>query len=544
MKKDETCAFETHRHDVVIVGAGFSGMYLLHLIRQLGLSVVVVDMASDIGGTWYWNRYPGARCDIESIEYSYSFDDDLQQEWEWSERYSAQGEILAYANHVAERFDLRRDMRFNTRIVAASYDDGDSVWTLQSEDGEVFRCKYAIFALGCLSVPRRPAFSGLDSFSGRWYHTGLWPHEEVDFSGLRVGVIGTGSSAIQSIPQIARQAQHLTVFQRTANFSVPAWNAPLDPEDVSDVKRNYQSLRERSRWSFSGVRNDDATQSGLEVSRSKRHSELERRWSEGGFALLNVFTDVNTDINVNRYAADFVHEKIRDKVHDRSVAELLCPRNHPFGTKRLCVDIDYYETYNRENVSLVDISNNPIARITPVGLETRSGTAYTFDALVFATGFDAMTGPLLSIDVRGSAGQSLKEKWQHGPRTYLGLTVAGFPNMFTITGPQSPSVLTNMMMAIEQHVEWVVDCISFLENNGIDRIDAREDAENAWVDHNEEVGNQTLYPLASSWYVGANIPGKPRVFMPYTGGLDAYRRKCDKVAAEGYSGFVLHKRAI
>ena len=529
--------------DAVIVGAGFSGMYMLYRLRKLGLSAVVLDAAGDVGGTWYWNRYPGARCDVESMEYSYSFDEELQQEWEWTERYSAQPEILDYAAHVADRFDLRRDMRFDTRVVSAAFDEDTGVWNLETESGDRFSGHYCIMALGCLSVPRRPDFEGLDTFRGPWYHTGLWPHEPVDFSGLDVGIIGTGSSAIQSIPQIAAEARHLTVFQRTANFSVPAWNGPLDADEVRRIKEDYRAFRERARWSHSGYNCDDAVGPGLEVSENLRRSEMERRWAIGGFTVLSTFDDVNTDPDVNRLFVDFAHDKIRERVRDPETAKLLCPTNHPFGTKRLCVDIDYFETYNRDNVSLVDISANPVARITPSGLETGDGTAYGFDALVFATGFDAMTGPLMAIDIRGRDGVALRDRWHGGPRTYLGLAVAGFPNLFTVTGPQSPSVLTNMMSAIEQHVEWISACIDWLARHGFDRIEARRDEEDAWVDHNNAVGDETLYPRADSWYVGANIPGKPRVFMPYVGGFDTYRGICDGIAADGYRGFDVGKRA-
>ncbi len=526
-------------YDAVIVGAGFSGMYMLYRLRRLGLRAVVIEAADDVGGTWYWNRYPGARCDVESMEYSYSFDEDLQQEWEWRERYSAQPEILEYAAHVADRFDLRRDIRFQTRVRSAWWEEESGVWVLETDTDGMFRCRWCVMALGCLSVPRRPDFPGLESFEGQWYHTGLWPHEPVDFSGLDVGIIGTGSSAIQSIPQIAAQARHLTVFQRTPNFAVPAWNGPLEADKVRDIKKNYAAFREGARWSHSGYNCDDPVGPGLEVSDNLRKSEMERRWQIGGFTILSAFDDVNTCLEVNRLFVDFAHENIRQRVHDPETARLLSPTNHPFGTKRLCIDIDYFETYNRRNVTLVDISGDPVDRITPSGPVTMAGRAFDVDALVFATGFDAMTGPLLGIDIVGREGVSLRRKWETGPRTYLGLTVAGFPNMFTITGPQSPSVLTNMMSAIEQHVEWVTDCLEWMRRHDLGRIEARQEAEDAWVDHAIAVGDETLYPLADSWYVGANIPGKPRVFTPYVGGFDAYRRICDEIAASGYGTFDL-----
>tara|TARA_B100000676_G_scaffold302119_1_gene350515 strand:+ start:1233 stop:2882 length:1650 start_codon:yes stop_codon:yes gene_type:complete len=535
MADDETRA---DSFDVVIIGAGFSGMYMLHKTRELGLSAVILEAAGDVGGTWYWNRYPGARCDIHSMDYSYSFDDDLQQEWEWSERYSPQPEILKYAAHVAERFDLRCDIRFGTRVESANWDDNANQWVLETETGDAVRGTWCVLAVGCLSVPQRPSFDGLDDYKGDWYHTGLWPHEEVDFTGKDVAVIGTGSSAIQSIPQIAKQARHLTVFQRTPNFSVPAWNRPLTEEEVRPIKENYAAYRENARWSESGYNGEDAHESGHDVSDNRRRSELERRWAEGGFTMLSTFTDVGNDAAINKIVADFAHEKIREKVKDPKVADLLCPTSHPFGTKRLCVDIDYHDTYNRPNVSLVDINAAPIERLTAEGLKTTE-TDYHFDAIVFAIGFDAMTGPILNIDIRGVEGRSLRKEWEDGPHTYLGLGMAGYPNLFPVTGPQSPSVLTNMMSAIEQHIEWISDCLAYMTDKGLDRIEARTDAQQDWVRHNKEVGDTTLYPLANSWYVGTNIPGKPRVFLPYVGGFGEYRKICDDVAADDYRGFVV-----
>ncbi len=526
------------RYDVVIVGAGFSGMYMLHKCRQLGLSAVVLDAAGDVGGTWYWNRYPGARCDIHSMDYSYSFDEDLQQEWEWSERYSPQAEILSYVEHVAERFDLRRDIRFDSRVVSASFDEDANLWRVVTQAGETWSGTYCVMAVGCLSLPQTPNFDGLEDFKGPWYHTGLWPHEGVDFTGLDVAVVGTGSSGMQSIPQIAKQARHLTVFQRTPNFAVPAWNHKLGEEEVSEIKDNYAAFRDYARWSESGYNGEESHESGHDVSQERRIAEFERRWAVGGFTVLSTFSDIGSDLEVNKMAAEFAHEKIRQRVKDPQVADLLCPTNHPFGTKRLCVDIDYYETYNRPNVSLENLRVAPIEAITPDGLRTTEKD-YKFDAIVFAIGFDAMTGPLLNIDIKGKGGQALREKWEEGPQSYLGLSVAGFPNLFTVTGPQSPSVMTNMMSAIEQHVEWISDCLAYMQEHGHDRIEAGEKAEQEWVIHNGEVADTTLYPQADSWYVGANIEGKPRVILPYLGSFGEYRKTCDAIAAEGYRGFEL-----
>jgi len=526
------------RFDAVVVGAGFSGLYMLYRLRALGLSVRVLEMGTGVGGTWYWNRYPGARCDGESLTYSYSFSESLQQEWSWPDRYSLQPDILAYLNHVADRFDLRRDIQFETRVRRAAYDEAQGEWALDTEGGERFRAPFCIMAIGCLSVPRRPPFEGLERYQGQWYHTGQWPHEEVDFTGMRVGVVGTGSTAIQVIPMVAQQAAHLTVFQRTANFSMPAWNGPLDPDEDRAMKAVYPEYREKARWSEVGVLYESIGKPAAEVEPERQEHELERQWRAGGFAMLGTFTDVLVDPAANELAAEFCRRKIREKVTDPAVAELLCPKDHPFGTKRLCVDTDYYETYNRENVTLVDIRHAPIEEITSRGLRT-GGVEHVFDAIIFATGFDAMTGALLGIDIRGRNGVHLEDEWDAGPRTYLGLAMAGFPNLFAITGPGSPSVLTNMVVSIEQHVEWVADCIAHLRARGFERIEASREAQDEWVDHVNETAHQTLYPLANSWYMGANIPGKPRVFTPYVGTVGDYRRTCNEVAADGYRGFRL-----
>jgi cyclohexanone monooxygenase len=514
---------------------------MLHRLRGLGLSTRVYEAGDDVGGTWYWNRYPGARCDIESIDYSYSFSDELQQEWEWSERYASQPEILRYVNHVADRFDLRRDIHFSTRVTAAHFNETTDRWTIATDRGDRVTASFCIMATGCLSSTQVPNLPGLDTFAGRWYHTGHWPHEGVDFSGQRVGVIGTGSSGIQSIPIIAQQAAHLYVFQRTANFSVPAHNAPLDPEYVRRVKANYAEHRRKARESRSGFLvpiNQNTETPALEASPETRRAEYEARWARGGFGLMASFSDLYSNKAANDTAAAFVHEKIREIVKDPEVAEKLMPRSHPVGTKRLCVDTNYYATYNRDNVTLVDIRESPIEEITPTGLRTTDAD-FELDSIVFAIGFDAMTGTLNRIDIRGRGGAALREKWSAGPRTYLGIASAGFPNLFLITGPGSPSVLSNMMTSIEQHVDWTADCIDYLRERRIETIEPTIEAEDDWVDHVNEVGNETLYPTAGSWYMGANIPGKPRIFMPYVGGVGTYRKRCDEIAAKGYEGFAL-----
>lgn len=521
--------------DVVIVGAGFAGMYMLHRLRALGLSARVFEAGSGVGGTWYWNRYPGARCDVESMQYSYSFSPELQQEWRWSELFASQPEILRYANHVADRFDLRRDIQFDTRVTEARFDRGTHRWDVRTDRGDVVSARYCVMATGCLSTARVPDFPGIERFTGKTYHTGHWPHEGVDFTGMRVGVIGTGSSAIQAIPVIAQQAAHVTVFQRTPNFSIPSRNGPMTEEYAQSWKSEYPTLREKARRMRTGILNNPNNISALEVSDQERRRIFEERWLAGGTNFMAAFNDLIFSQQANDTAANFVRDKIRETVRDQEAAELLAPKNHPIGTKRICVDTDYYATYNRENVSLVDVRTNPISEITEHGL--RAGdTEHEFDAIVFATGFDAMTGALMNIDISAD-GQALREKWEGGPRTYLGLMTAGFPNMFMITGPGSPSVLSNMMVSIEQHVDWITGCLAYLRSHGLDCIEATQAAEDAWVAHGNEVAHQTLYPLANSWYMGVNIPGKPQVFMPYIGGVGAYRDICDEIAAEGYRGF-------
>ena len=474
------------------------------------------------------------------------FDEALQQEWRWPERYGTQPEILKYINHVADRFDLRRDVQLNTRILSAFYDSDANEWTLSTAGGEAVRARYVIMAAGNLSTPRVPDFPGLQSFAGKWYHSGLWPHEGVDFTGLSVGVIGTGSSGVQMIPIIARQARHLTVFQRTANFSLPARNAPMDPERERRHKAEYAERRRAAAdtpFAIGGHRKP--IHSALEVSDEERSAAYEAKWQEGGsISYLYAYNDLLVSKSSNDTASEFVRNKIRGIVKDKRTAELLAPKDHPIGTKRLCLDTAYYETYNRDNVRLVDVRSDPIAEITETGLRTAGGQAFALDAIVFATGFDAMTGALREIDVRTSDGADLRRHWEGGPLTYLGLMVAGFPNMFVVTGPGSPGVKTQMIASIEQHVDWIADCLEHLRVRGLERIEPTAEAEVAWVGHVNDVAHSTLYPLANSWYMGANIPGKPRVFMPYVGGFDRYKRHCDAVAAKGYEGFVLGREKV
>ncbi|MEV1243805.1 NAD(P)/FAD-dependent oxidoreductase [Nonomuraea sp. NPDC049750] len=518
-------------HDVIIIGGGFAGLYMLHRLRGLGMAARVLEAGSGVGGTWYWNRYPGARCDVESLQYSYSFAEDLQREWTWTERYAAQPEILRYLDYVADRFDLRPDIQLDTRVTAASW-EAPGVWSVETGGGERLSARYLVTAVGCLSVTNLPALPG--SFRGPSYHTGRWPAEGVDLSGRRVAVIGTGSSAIQSIPVIAESAEHVTVFQRTPNFSVPAHNGPLSPEYDQWFKANHQDLRRQLRTSHSGLLAGPNPDSALAVTDEARRQEFEARWERGGLGFLGSFSDLLTNEEANRTAAGFVHGKIRATVQDPAVAELLLPGGHPIGSKRLCVDTGYYATYNRPNVTLADIRTAPIQELTPGGVRTAE-REHPVDVIVYATGFDAMTGPLLAIDIRGEGGLSLRDKWRAGPRSYLGLMSAGFPNLFTITGPGSPSVLSNMIISIEQHVEWIAECLERLDGQV---IDADPQAEDAWVGQVNEIAALTLFPRANSWYMGANIPGKPRVFMPYVGGVGVYRDKCSEVADKDYQGFL------
>jgi cyclohexanone monooxygenase len=527
--------------DVVIVGGGLAGLYAIHRLRKLGLKVRAYEAGSGIGGTWFWNRYPGARCDVESLEYSYSFDEALQQEWKWPERYGTQPEILKYINHVADRFDLRRDVQLNTRIKAAHFDGKANLWTLRTEAGEEIRARYCVMAAGNLSTPRVPDFKGIHDFKGKWYHSGLWPHEGVDFTGLRVGVVGTGSSGVQMIPIIAQQAKTLTVFQRTANFSLPARNMPMPEEKERRHKAEYPARRAAAMETpFAIGGHAKPTKSALDVPDEERNKSYEAKWQEGGsISYLYAYTDLLVNKQSNDTASEFVRNKIRATVKDPKTAELLAPKDHPIGTKRLCLDTGYYETYNRENVALVDVRADPIKEITASGMRLQSGTDFELDAIVFATGFDAMTGALNEIDVRTSDGAVLRDHWAGGPLTYLGLMVSGFPNMFVVTGPGSPGVKTQMIASIEQHVDWIADTIDHLAAHQLDRIEPTPKAEMDWVHHVNAVADSTLYPLANSWYVGANIPGKPRVFMPYIGGFPAYVERCEAVVRNGYEGFAV-----
>ncbi|MBY8976425.1 NAD(P)/FAD-dependent oxidoreductase [Rhodobacteraceae bacterium NNCM2] len=521
--------------EVVIVGAGFAGLYLLYLMRQQGIEAVAVEAGSGVGGTWYWNRYPGARCDIASMDYSMQFDKELQQEWNWSERFAPQPEILAYAEEIATRHDLWQGICFDRRVTAATYDEGARRWSLTTDRGERISAAFCIMATGCLSAPNDTRFAGEADFAGPIYRTSLWPHEGVDFTGQKVAVIGTGSSGIQSIPVIADQASSLTVFQRTPNYSVPAHNAPMDPEYAAAIKAEYDAFRARQKTMPAAANYRwDPDARAMQVSQEERLREFEQRWQEGGLGFMLAFSDLMLDTEANAAAAEFVRGKIRSIVDDAEVAELLCPSN-TIGCKRLCVDTDYYKTFNLPHVRLVDVSKTP-ATITENAVRVGEEN-FEVDAIVLAIGFDAMTGALRRIDIRGRGGERLAEKWADGPKCYLGLAVAGFPNLFTVTGPGSPSVFTNMIPSIEHHCEWIAGCIRTMRRAGQTEIEASPRAEAEWVAHNLEVAGMHLRSSCSSWYTGENIAGKPKVFMPYIGGFPRYLEKCDEVVANGYEGF-------
>ena len=525
--------------DVVVVGAGFSGLYLLHRLRTLGFTTRVIDSAGDVGGTWYWNRYPGARCDIPTTDYAYSFDPELERAWTWSEKYATQPEILSYLQFVADRYDLRRDITFSTKVTSAAWDESAARWLVRTDQGEEIRCRFYVMASGCLSLPKAPEIAGHDRFRGEVYFTSTWPHEGVDFTGKRVAVIGTGSSGIQSIPLIAAQADQLTVFQRTANFSIPARNGPPSPERLAAIEADRAAYRDEAKVSRAGVPTEVTDIAGAWATDEVRRERFEAAWEAGELlGILGVFNDLLSNQTSNDVVAEMLREKIRATVVDPETAEALCPKDHPFGSKRPCLDTNYFQTYNLPHVRLVDLRRHPIVSITESGIDT-TDESLEFDAIVYATGFDAMTGPVVAVDIRGRGGVSLREKWADGPSTYLGLTTVGFPNFFTITGPGSPSVLSNMAVSIEQHVDWVAGCLDDLRARGFETIEPTPLAEAGWNQHVDDGASITLYPTANSWYMGANVPGKPRAFLPYVAGVDNYRATCDEVVERGYLGFTL-----
>ena len=532
--------------DAFIVGAGFAGMHMLYWLRdKLGFSARVYEAADDVGGTWYWNRYPGARCDSESIYYMFPdhFSEEILQEWTWSERYARQPEILRYLQFVAEKLNLRRDIQFDTRVASAVFDEATNRWQITTESGERVVAKFFITAVGCLSTPHMPQFKGIQSFQGPSFHTAEWPEEGVDFTGKRVAVIGTGATAVQIVPEIAEDTEHLYVFQRTPSHDLPGHNHPLDEDYIREVKATYKDLWQTAREAYAGFPYPRGTVSALEVTPEERQSAYEAAWERGGLVSLSgTFSDLGLNKEANDTVNDFIRSKIREVVRDPEVADLLTPK-YPFGTKRPPIEHGYYEAFNRDNVDLVDVRRAPIEEITPQGVRT-ADAEYEVDYIIYATGFDAMTGTLLKMDIRGRGGVPLKEKWADGPVTYLGVAAQGFPNMFMITGPQSPSVLANMPIAIEQHVEWIADCIDHMREQGLDSIEALSEAEDGWMALHTQIADATMIPQTDSWWVGANIPGKKRILYPFLGGMPMYRGKCDEVAANSYEGFVLGSEPV
>jgi cation diffusion facilitator CzcD-associated flavoprotein CzcO/acetyl esterase/lipase len=538
---EATSSGTTQQVDVAVVGAGFAGLYLLHRLRKAGFTTVALEEADDVGGTWYWNRYPGARCDIQTIDYSYTFDPELDSSWKWSEKYATQPEILRYLGFVADRYDLRRDIRFGTKVKAATWDDATERWQLTTDNGANVSCRYYIMATGCLSSPKPPEIDGVKDFNGKVYFTGRWPHEGVDLKGKRVAVIGTGSSGIQSIPLIAEQAAHLTVFQRTPNFALPAHNGPAPEDRKTFFEGDRAAYREQARWSLTGVPYPQQTAVSWQLSDAERRERFERAWAAGDLVhiLTQLWADQGVDVDGNALVGGLIREKIRAVVKDPETAEALSPYDHPFGAKRPCLDTNYYATFNRPNVTLVNLRQEPIKAITASGITTDK-RSFDVDVIVFATGFDAMTGAIMAVHpITGRGGQSLSDVWANGPQTYLGLTVAGFPNLFMITGPGSPSVLSNMAVSIEQHVDWVVDRLAALREAGFSTIEATEAAQAGWARHMADCATLTLHRLANTWYTGANVPGKAQGVMPYTGGVGPYRSICDEVVSRGMLGFRL-----
>jgi len=528
----------TETFDAVVVGAGFAGLYMLHKLRELGLTCRVFEAGEGVGGAWYWNHYPGARCDSESYFYCYSFSDEVLQEWTWSERFPGQPEIERYLNFVADRLDLRRDIRFNARVVAAHYNEDSRRWTIRTEAGDTAEARYLVTAIGGLTTANVPTIPGLGDFRGDWYHTGRWPREGVDLSGKRVGVIGTGSTGTQAIPVIARQAADLTVFQRTPAYIMPARNHPLDPGFVSAVKADYAAIWRKAKSSRGGMPYDPPTLDLDEVDEGEARRLYEEAWERGGVRVLQVFKDVYSNMKSNDFAANFFRDKVRQIVKDPATAETLAPKGYPVGAKRVALDTHYYETFNLPHVHVVDVKKNPITKITPTGI-CAGGVDYPLDVIVFATGYDAVTGSFRAMDIRGRDGLRLADRLAEGPRAYLGLAFAGFPNLLTVNGPCNPALSTNVPVSIEHDVEWIADCIAFLERNGIKAIEPSEEAEEAWGQDTQAKVAGSIFEQADSWQFGSNVPGKPRRFLLWLGGHAAFREKCAEVADAGYAGFRL-----
>ena len=523
--------------NAVVVGAGFTGIYMLYRLRQGGFTARCFDSASGVGGTWYWNRYPGARCDIESMQYSYQFSEELQQEWRWKERYASQPEILAYIEHVAERYDLNRDITLDTRVEKATFDEDNDLWVIETDEGEVVRARYFIMSVGCLSAPIRPKFDGEKDYRGEIYQTSLWPKEPVDFTGKRVGIIGSGSSAIQSAPLISQDAAHVYLYQRTPNFVVPSQNRPLSDEDVDLIKSDYKGFRREAYAENSAFRFLRYDQSVFDLPPEERRERLDQQWEIGGLPFLGGFNDILTNEDANKEVANYWRDRVSEIVKDDEVLDRLTP-NEIFGCKRLCAGTNYYEMFNRDNVTLVDISNKGIEMLTESGLRAE-GKDYNLDMIIYATGFDAMTGSVTRIEITGANGQTIQEKWADGPHTYMGLSIAGFPNMFNMVSAGSPSVLATMVTCAEQHGDWIGDCLEYMRANSYTRIDATLQAEADWDAEVNRAADASLRVKCDSWYVGSNVEGKARVFAPYIGGWPPYITKCTAIAQNGYEGFDL-----
>ncbi|MET8824291.1 NAD(P)/FAD-dependent oxidoreductase [Streptomyces sp. NPDC004610] len=528
---------DTQKYDLLVVGAGFSGLYMIHQAHRMGLSVLAIDRADDVGGTWYWNRYPGARCDIESVDYCYSFSPELVADWNWSERYATQPEILSYLQHVADVFDLRKDIEFGRELISTHWNEADRTWITTLDNGTDVVSRFVVMAVGNLTSLNAPDFPGLDTFKGRTFHTGTWPHKAIDFFGRRVAVIGTGSSGIQTIPKVAEQADQLYVLQRTPNYSMPARNRPLSDEERAVIKAENHHRKARSKRNESGIPSMAATTATSAVDDGERQNRYQEGWERGGvMALTGCFNNLFESEEANITAQDFARSKILEIVEDAETARRLLPSHH-IGTKRTCVDTDYYQTYNRSNVELVDVREDPIVGITENGIQTRD-RLLKVDDIIFATGFDAITGALTAVDIRGVGGLTIQESWSAGPRTYLGLQISGFPNLFMVTGPQSPASQSNAALAIEHHVELISEALAHMKENSLDRIEASVEAQDDWVAHALEVAEGTLYlKTTNSWYHGANIPGKPKAFLPYVGGAAKYRSICQDIFSDGYRGF-------
>ena len=526
----------TQEVDAVVIGAGFAGLRALYSLREMGLSVVVLEAADAIGGVWYFNQYPGARCDVESFDYSYRFSPELEQQWRWSERYATQPEILRYINHVADLFELRRNIELNTRVARSTYDEEACQWQVVAEDGRAWNAQRLILAVGQLSTPKDTRYPGQGGFAGQVIYSAKWPKEPINFAGKRVAIIGTGSSGVQMTPVIAAQAAQLTIFQRTPNFSIPAANAPVSDEEDRAVKAEYRERREAARNSPSGLGFVPDSRSAIDVPADEREAAFETAWHRLGFGFALTFKDILLNQESNDTASEFVRRKIGEQIDDPVLRDKLTPRGFPFGTRRPSVDSGYFATFNRPNVALVDISETPIVGFTEHGIRT-TAAELPFDIIIYATGFDAFTGSLLKPAIVGRGGLTLREKWAAGPKSFLGLAVNGFPNMYVIVGPGSPSLLSNVLLSSEEQIDWLSHLFTYCRANGIVEVEANEEAEADWVEHVNARAQETLYLKTPSYYLGAEMPGKPRVFMPYSGGVRGYRRILEKTAAKGYSGF-------